>query len=55
MVEPIFSKNVYLTPWLAALGVHAAVGHDVRGDANGRQNWPVAPDPEVAARGVRKS
>jgi hypothetical protein len=38
-----------------AVGVPAAVRHNVRGDANGRQYWPVGPGPDAAAHGVRKS
>jgi hypothetical protein len=36
MVESKFSRNVHLAPYPTAAGT-AAVGHDVRGDANGRQ------------------
>jgi uncharacterized membrane protein len=51
MVEPKFLTNVPLAPWLTALGVPAAMGNGVRGDANSRQNWLVGPDPDAAAHG----
>jgi hypothetical protein len=41
MVESKFARNVHLAPYLTAAGVPAAMGHDVRGDADGRQYWPV--------------
>jgi hypothetical protein len=41
MVESKFSKNVHLAPYPTAVGVPAAVGHSVRGDANSRLYWPV--------------
>jgi hypothetical protein len=41
MVESKFSRNVHLALYPIAAGVPAAVGHDVRGDANGQQYWPV--------------
>jgi hypothetical protein len=50
MVESKFPTNVHLTSWPMALGVPAAMRHDVRGAANGRQTWP-----DAAAHGVRKS
>jgi hypothetical protein len=55
MVQSKFSTNVHLAPWLTALGVPAAVGHDVRGAVNGRQYWPVGPGPDAVAHGGRKS
>jgi hypothetical protein len=55
MVEPKISRSIHLTSWSTTLGVPAAVGHGVRGDANGRHNWSVGPDPNVAAHDVRKS
>jgi hypothetical protein len=33
-----------------ALAVRAAVGHSVRGAANGRQYWSVGPGPDAVAR-----
>jgi hypothetical protein len=44
MVASKFSTNVHLVSWPMALGVPAAVGHGVRGDANGWQYWPVGSD-----------
>jgi hypothetical protein len=41
MVNSKFSTNVHLASWPTSLGVPAAVGHGVRGAANGRQYWPV--------------
>jgi hypothetical protein len=41
MVESKFSRNIHLVSYPMAAGVPAAVGHDVRGDANGRQYGPV--------------
>jgi hypothetical protein len=55
MVESKISRNVHLVSWLTALGVLAAVGHDVRRDANDRQYWPMGPGSDAAAHGVRKS
>jgi hypothetical protein len=53
MVESKFSTNVRLALWPTALGVPAAVGHGVRGAANGRQYWPVGPGPDAVGHGVR--
>jgi hypothetical protein len=41
MAESKFSTNVHLALWPTALGVPAAVGHDVRGAPNGPQPAPV--------------
>jgi hypothetical protein len=38
-----------------ALEVPAAVGHGVRGAANGWQYWPVGPGPNAAGHDARKS
>jgi hypothetical protein len=43
MVELKFSRNVHLASYPTAAGVPAAMGHDVRGAANGRQHWSVGP------------
>jgi hypothetical protein len=53
MVGSKFSTNVHLALWPTALGVPAAVGHGVRGHANGRSPslWGQAPD--VVANGGR--
>jgi hypothetical protein len=53
MVEPKISSNAHLASWPMTLGVPTAVGHNVRRDANDRQNWSVGPDPDAAAHGVR--
>jgi hypothetical protein len=63
LVELKFWRNIHLAPCPTALGVPAAVGHDVRGAANGRQYWPVGPgltprpttlgNPSVVGHGVR--
>jgi hypothetical protein len=37
MVELKFSRNVHMVSWPTALGVPAAVGHGVSGDASGQQ------------------
>jgi hypothetical protein len=55
MVESEFTRNVHLSSYLTVVGVPAAVGHDVKGDANGWQYWLVGLGPDVAAHGVRKS
>jgi hypothetical protein len=39
MVESKFLRNVHMASYPTAAGVPAAVGHDIRGDANGRQYW----------------
>jgi hypothetical protein len=36
MVESNFLKNLHLALYPTAAGVHAAVGHNIKGDANGR-------------------
>jgi hypothetical protein len=44
MVESKFSRNVHLALYPTAAGVPAAVGHGIRGGANGRLYCPVGPD-----------
>jgi hypothetical protein len=51
MVKSKISRNVHLALYPATAGVPAAVGHDVRGGANGRLYWPVGQIP--AAVGAR--
>jgi hypothetical protein len=52
MVESKFSRNVHLVLYPTAVGVLTVVGHDVRGDANGRLYGPVGPG--SCHRGARR-